>query len=119
MDDINIPFGKFRSQTIEPTVACNAICKGLLEVANGIRAHVEDISGINLYDNFWVPIGRQIIGSIISHLRKQKISVDGAKYVTKDLSEYYNVRWPCLMQSCYMGDPDRQWSIKTFYRHSI
>lgn len=91
IQEANLFAGKYKSQGVESTVACDTICKALLEVSNAIRDHIDDISGINLHENFWMPLGRQIIGSIISHMRRQKISIDGAKVIMKDLNEYYNV----------------------------
>jgi hypothetical protein len=79
--------------SVDPTTACDLICRALIEVATEIRVHSDEIAGINLFENFWVPLGRQIIGSIISHLKRQKISPDGAKVVIRDLTEYYNVSY--------------------------
>lgn len=82
---------KSSAVSVGSTLACDSVCKSLLLVANKIRSYSTELAAINPMENIWKPIGRQIVGSLISHLRKQRITMDGAKYVMKDLEEYCNV----------------------------
>ena len=60
-------------------------------MANSVRFYQADLVGLDLLDTFWKPIGQQFIGTLISHLKKQKITTEGAKILAKDIDEYYNV----------------------------
>jgi Exocyst complex component Sec10 len=80
-----------KNPVIKASEASGAVCRALLQVANSIRKHEQDLAGVNLLENFWKPLGRQIVGSFISHIRRQRINRDGAKVLAKDVDEYYNV----------------------------
>jgi hypothetical protein len=47
--------------------------------------------GLNMKDNFWRPLGQQLMGIIITHIRKQRITQDGAKVLLRDLDEFLNL----------------------------
>jgi hypothetical protein len=73
------------------TPACDAVCKTLLSVANAVKSHAADLSSLDMRRLFWLPFGQQLMGTLISHFRKQKISQDGTHKLLKDFDEYYNV----------------------------
>lgn len=74
------------------TVACDAVCKELLTVANTVHLFEKSIHGLDLMKLFWRPFGQQFIGTIISHIRRQKVSEEGASVLVSDLTEFLNVR---------------------------
>lgn len=80
-----------KPQAISSTAACSAVCKAMLIVSNNVRSHQGDLVGLNLLDSFWRPLGQQFVGSLISHLRKTKVSIEGGRVLLKDLEEYMNV----------------------------
>lgn len=77
----------------EVSNCCIQITKALIFVVNQIKEFQElnEWVGLDVKEIFWKPIGRQVIGCLISHLRKQKISVEGAKYLAKDLDLFHKV----------------------------
>lgn len=86
---------KFESATangkLEPTVACDTVCKALQEIVNTVKTYENKFIGLDVVKIFWRPLGQQFTGLILSHFRKQKISMDGAKYVIRDVKEYTKV----------------------------
>lgn len=77
---------------LEASAACDAVCKAFIQVTNVVRSYEADIIDLDMTALFWRPFGQQFIGIIISHLRRQTISVDGARQLRKDLEEYRHVR---------------------------
>ncbi len=81
----------------DPTVACDSVCKAILTVANAVRTNQVNLLGLDLTKLFWKPLGQQVVGALICHLRKQKISPEGTKVLARDLEEYTNIM--ALMES--------------------
>jgi hypothetical protein len=75
----------------DPTTACDSVCKALIIVTNAVRSIQTNLVGIDLTKLFWKPLGQQIIGALISHFRKLKISAEGSKVLDRDLDEYTHV----------------------------
>lgn len=71
--------------------ACESVCKGLYEIVNGINQYKSKLIGLDMVKLFWRPLGIQIIGLIISHIRRQKVTTEGAKVLVKDIKEYSKV----------------------------
>jgi len=70
------------------SAACEAVCKTLKTVAKAVHELKTEFVGLDLEESFWRPFGRQFMGSLISHLRRQKISEDGAITLLLDLEQY-------------------------------
>ena len=49
-------------------------------------------SALNLAEDLWRPLGSMLIGNLLGHIRRTKISMDGGRVLMRDLDEYYNVR---------------------------
>jgi len=71
-----------------PSNACSTLKNEMATVSDTINQYKDDLVGLNLIDAFWRPLGRQFIGGLIVHLKKQKISIDGSKVLLKDIEEY-------------------------------
>lgn len=80
------------------TVACDAVCKELLTVANTVHTYENAIQGLDLVKLFWRPFGQQFLGVVISHIRRQKVSEDGAEVLINDINEYIQVS-PSLIRT--------------------
>ena len=76
---------------IDCTDACNHVVKALLMIASSIRHYKQDFSKLDLTNNFWLPLGQQLIGIYICHLRRLKVSPQGCKRLLQDLDEYFQV----------------------------
>jgi hypothetical protein len=50
-----------------PCTACDEVCKALLTVANCVKSC--QLVGLNLDKLLWEPLGRQVVGLLISHIR--------------------------------------------------
>ena len=83
------PTKRFASSSC--TIACDAVCKELLTVANTVHAHEKAKQGLDLVKLFWRPFGQQFLGVIISHIRRQKVTEEGAEILIHDIHEYINV----------------------------
>jgi hypothetical protein len=77
---------------IQCTAACEAVCKAINVIISKLREFEDDLKTIDIDLMFWRPFGQTIIGNLISHLRKQKITTDGAKVLLRDIQEYKRVR---------------------------
>eukprot|EP01038_Epipyxis_sp_PR26KG_P005958 gene5958-8211_t len=75
----------------EITSTCDNICKILLALSNTIRMNVDNLKSFDLMKLFWKPFGQLFIGIIISHIRKQKISQEGAQVLITDMDGYLRV----------------------------
>lgn len=75
----------------ESSNACNSVCKALLHIMSAVRSCQGELTGLNLVEDFWKPLGRMLVGTLISHVKRYKISIEGAKILTRDIEEYYNV----------------------------
>lgn len=73
------------------TPACDAVCKVIIQVTNAIRNYESQLIGVDMNTLFWKPFGSQCIGNLISHLRKQKITLEGSKVLMRDIQEYKHV----------------------------
>ena len=58
---------------------------------SGLNQYKSKLIGLDMMKLFWKPIGIQVIGLIISHIRRQKITYEGAKVLIKDIKEYSKV----------------------------
>jgi hypothetical protein len=54
------------------------VCLALLTVSNCVRANQAELSGLSLDELLWKPLGDELVGLLISHIRRQKITPDGA-----------------------------------------
>lgn len=84
----------------EPTTACDTACKTITAALNAVRSYEAKLLGLDLVKLFWRPFGQQIIGVIISHVRRQKITPEGSKAVSRDLKEFSKVRISKLFCHC-------------------
>lgn len=73
------------------TTACETVCKELFAVAQSVHHHQHEFLGLNLSETFWKPLGQQIVGNLISHFRRQKISEEGGIVLLKDINSYCEV----------------------------
>jgi hypothetical protein len=67
------------------------VCKSLTFAVNGVRSYLPVLSGLNLDEYFWLPLGKQFVGLLISHLRHKKITPEGAFVLMKDLEAYSEI----------------------------
>ena len=70
------------------SAACEAVCKTLNAVAKAITDLNTEFTGLDLDECFWRPFGRQFVGALISHLRRLRISEEGAATLLLDLDQY-------------------------------
>lgn len=77
---------------LEPTTACDSACKVLQATISAVRTYESRLLGLDLVKVFWRPLGQQVLGVVISHLRRQKITPEGCKFVHRDIKEYSRVR---------------------------
>lgn len=77
--------------TRDPSAACDSICQSFMKVISTVQGYKADLIGIDLTETFWRPLGQQFIGTLLTHLRKQKISQEGAETLLVDLDEYLNI----------------------------
>lgn len=82
---------KETTANINPTSACNNIAKALIGTCQYVRNYEKELQGIQLDDVFWKPLGQQFVGSIISNIRRFKITIEGARILLRDLEEYHSV----------------------------
>ena len=73
------------------TAACDHVCKAILEISNCVRSQQANVARLNLVDLFWKPLGIQLIGLLISHIRKQKITQEG--YILNTTLQYFIRTW--------------------------
>jgi hypothetical protein len=83
---------------LEPTVACDAACKALQGIISVVRTYETKLLGLDMVKVFWRPLGQQVVGVLISHLRKQKITPEGCKFVNRDIKEYSRVSCDNVIQ---------------------
>ena len=75
----------------EPSAACDSVCQSFMKVISTVQGYKSDLVGIDLVETFWRPLGQQFVGTLLSFLRKQKISPEGAPQLMADLDEYYSI----------------------------
>ncbi len=75
----------------DPSMACDNVCKAILTVANAVRFNMINLLGLDVSKLFYKPLGQQIVGALITHLRKLKITAEGTKQLMRDIEEYTNV----------------------------
>lgn len=73
------------------TDTCAAIRKELITLENGVSMFKEFLQGFNMVELLWKPLGQMFVGTLISHIKKYKVSIDGAKILLNDLEEYKNL----------------------------
>jgi hypothetical protein len=76
-----------------PTVACDAACRALQTAISYMRSYESKLLNVDLTKLFWRPLGQQMVGLIISHVRRLKVSPDGNKFLSRDLREYAKVMY--------------------------
>lgn len=89
--DYNPPKGEGRFSIGEATPACDIVCQSFMKVISTVQGYKNDLVGIDLVETFWKPLGQQFVGTLLMHLRKLKISQDGADTLKADLEEYLNI----------------------------
>jgi len=90
--DFNPSRGEGRHNAIgEQTPASEIVCQSFMKVVSTVQAYNSDLVGIDLVETFWRPLGQQFVGTLLVHLRKQKISQDGAASLMADLDEYLTI----------------------------
>ncbi|KAJ1441108.1 exocyst complex component Sec10-domain-containing protein [Ochromonadaceae sp. CCMP2298] len=71
-----------------PSTACEAACKDIAAVVSTVRAFAGKLEGLDLVRLFWRPMGQQLVGLLISHVRKQKVNIEGASVLRRDILHY-------------------------------
>lgn len=91
---------KFESHSrAEATTACDSAVKIIASIVAVIRAHESRLLGLDMVKLFWRPLGQQVIGVVVSHVRRQRVTPEGCKYLSRDIKEYSKVSIMCL-ESC-------------------
>lgn len=80
-----------RQSTVACSSACETVCKGLHEAFHAIDRRKDRMLGLDVMKLLWRPMGVQLVGLIISHIRRQKVTMEGAKVLIRDLKEYSKV----------------------------
>lgn len=75
--------------------ACMQISKTVSLVATQMDARQAEMPGLSLSTLFWKPLGQEVVAAMISHLRKQKITPEGAEMLIRDMNEYCTVLSKC------------------------
>lgn len=98
--DFSPRFEHRKNAGIEPTGACKQLCSTLTTTVQFVKLHLAGESGNrgastsdknNLEAILWREVGGRLVASYLSHLRKSKISQEGAFVLVRDLDEYYSV----------------------------
>jgi hypothetical protein len=93
-------FENRRSGGIQPSAACRQLCAALLATVTFVQAHVAGEGGDrgasvsdrhNLEGILWRELGQRLVAAYLSHLRRSKVSQEGAFVLVRDLDEYYSV----------------------------
>ena len=76
-----------------PTPACAQVCKVLSLVITHMHAKSVGMPGLNAVNLFWKPLGVQVVGLIISHIRRQKVTDEGGggEVLVNDMKYYCEV----------------------------
>lgn len=76
-----------------PTPACAQVCKLLSMVIAHMEVKSPNMPGLSATNLFWKPLGIQLVGLIISHIRKQKITDKGGggEVLMNDMKYYCEV----------------------------
>jgi hypothetical protein len=65
------------------------VCQALLKAVSAMRGAEDSFSsGLSVTEHFWKPLGQQIVGVLVSHLRKLSITETGAHQLNLDMAEY-------------------------------
>jgi hypothetical protein len=83
-----------KNKALDPTGACASVCKSLSLVIASVQHHEKEMSRLNVTKDFWKPLGRQLVGVILSHIRRAKISGHGGRRLLRDLDEYFSTMVP-------------------------
>mmetsp|Transcript_12211 Transcript_12211/g.18463 ORF Transcript_12211/g.18463 Transcript_12211/m.18463 type:complete len:1084 (+) Transcript_12211:93-3344(+) len=73
---------------IEPTTACRKVCQHLVDLINNATEKLR--SEFKLTEVLWKPLGRQFAAVLISHIKRHKVSEEGAFVLVRDMDEYHN-----------------------------
>ncbi len=91
------PQGMMPGKSRVYTDACASIRKELIGLENSISSYKDFLHGFNMVELLWKPLGQMFVGTLISHIKKYKVSMDGAKILLNDLEEYKNL---CAIMEC-------------------
>ena len=86
-----------KSDTNTTTSTCVQVCKAISLVITKMLEHQKDMPGLNTIQLFWKPLGQEIMGTLISFLRKQKITPEGGEVLLRDVNAY------CEVRMCYLN----------------
>ncbi len=101
--------------------ACSTVCTDLTQVVNTINHLRAEFPGLDLSEHFWRPLGQQLIGILIHHIRTLSITEEGSAVLNKDLEAYSSIlgkfdckdlndMMVCLKEIClgiYSAPPER------------
>ena len=70
------------------TATADKVCQVLLQIVSVVQSSEGDLPGLDLQEHIYKPLGQQVVGQLISHLRRLNITEAGAEQLQKDLAEY-------------------------------
>ena len=82
---------KERSGEAKITPGCIEVCKTLDKVITEMLAQQRDMPNLNTTLLFWKPLGQAIMGTLIAHIRQQKVTPEGGEVLLKDVNAYCEV----------------------------
>ena len=71
------------------TATADKVCQILLRIVSVVQSSEGDLPGLDLNEYFYKPLGQQIVGQLISHIRRLNVTEMGAEQLKKDLAEYH------------------------------
>jgi hypothetical protein len=89
-NELGINMGRSGLQT-GASIACTNACKALAAIHAAVGEQVGALDRLNLRELFWRPLGQQVVGLLISHVRKTVVDREGAPQLIRDIDEYCNV----------------------------
>eukprot|EP01041_Mallomonas_annulata_P004615 gene4615-9167_t len=75
----------YGSSSHEPSEACLAVAAVLKD---SLQDALRELADTNVGELIWSPLAELFVGALISHIRRQKISPEGALLLVLDLDEY-------------------------------
>lgn len=106
-------FESHNNTRVEATTACDSAVKIILSIVSTIKAFEAKLLGLDMVKLFWRPLGQQVgfirmiliidhayylhrnvcqvVGLIVSHVRRQRVTPEGCKYLSRDIREYSKV----------------------------
>ena len=70
------------------SAACDAVCAALKTVTSAVRELKVEFVGLDIGEQLLKPLGRHVIGTLIAHLRRLRISEEGSARLLSDLQKY-------------------------------